>query len=236
MNKRGLFNWMNFFREGEGAGAGAAAGAKDTNHTVTIKVDTAGAAGGGAGAGAGDGGDKGKTPEMLRAEAAERRVEANQATKRAEEAERKLAETETSIPVKIKEATAPFETRLTKLQSRTLDAEIKVAAQAAGIVDLDLIPLLDKTNIKIDDDGNVTGVTEAITDLKTKKPAFFGKAGGGGTGSGAGAGSGAGGQASGAGGAPPPDGGTTVDVRTMSKADYATWKKTQLKGLQPARH
>lgn len=69
---------------------------------------------------------------------------------------------------KIKEATD-------KANGLLLAAEVKTLGASYGLVDADVaLQLLDKTNIKIDDKGVVTGVKEAIEALKESKPYLFG--------------------------------------------------------------
>lgn len=58
--------------------------------------------------------------------------------------------------------------------SRRIEAEIKAMAVSEGLTDLDLIKLVDMSAVKIDSNGEVAGVKEAIEEFKAKKPAFFG--------------------------------------------------------------
>lgn len=64
-------------------------------------------------------------------------------------------------------------TRIEKVRTRAINAELRAAAIAAGIMDLDLVSLVDKSKIKVDDDDNIVGVDEAIAALKASKPKFF---------------------------------------------------------------
>jgi hypothetical protein len=73
------------------------------------------------------------------------------------------------------QATAAQATSVFK--DRTRDAELRAAALGAGLVDLDLLPLIDKTGITVGDDGTVSGITEAIAKFKEKKPTYFGTPG-----------------------------------------------------------
>ncbi|MDE2024915.1 MAG: hypothetical protein KGJ07_00300 [Patescibacteria group bacterium] len=59
-------------------------------------------------------------------------------------------------------------------EQKYVEAEIKAHAVAAGIKDVEFVKLIDKADIKIDENGNLTGVEKAITDLKTRKPDWFG--------------------------------------------------------------
>ncbi|MTV47754.1 hypothetical protein GJ688_01995 [Heliobacillus mobilis] len=62
---------------------------------------------------------------------------------------------------------------------RLIDAEIKLAAHSAGFIDpADAVALVERTGIKLDDAGNITGVKEAVEALVKSKPHLAGKAGG----------------------------------------------------------
>lgn len=57
---------------------------------------------------------------------------------------------------------------------RVIQAELKAEAVAAGLNDLDLLKLIDTSSVKMDEKGQVVGLKEAISEFKTKKPAYFG--------------------------------------------------------------
>lgn len=59
------------------------------------------------------------------------------------------------------------------VEKRWIEAEIKAQAIAAGIKDLDLVKLIDTSELKIGQNG-IEGLQKAIEDFKTKKPDFFG--------------------------------------------------------------
>jgi hypothetical protein len=59
-------------------------------------------------------------------------------------------------------------------EQKYIDSEIKAQAVAAGIKDIELVQLVPKGDIKLDEKGNVIGVEKAIADLKTRKPEWFG--------------------------------------------------------------
>lgn len=64
-----------------------------------------------------------------------------------------------------------------KVNNRLIAAEVKSLGSAMGMLDFDVtLMLLDKSNIKVDDQGNVTGVQEALDTLKANKPVMFGSA------------------------------------------------------------
>lgn len=115
------------------------------------------------------------------------------------------------------------------LRNRLIDAELKAEAASAGLVDMDLLPLIDRSKVSIGADGAIIGAKEAIAARKAEKPTWFGGSGGGG---------GTGNQSqqrqpTGSNrtpGSAPSNG--AVDVRTMSKADYDKWKVGQVKELR----
>lgn len=62
-----------------------------------------------------------------------------------------------------------------------VNAELKVLAASKDFgIDPDVaLAMIDRTNIKVADDGTVSGAKEALEALKTAKPGLFGEAGGG---------------------------------------------------------
>lgn len=60
------------------------------------------------------------------------------------------------------------------MQDKLIDAKIEAQAVAAGIKDLEFVKLMDKSSVKIDEKGDVQGVSEAINAFKTRKPELFG--------------------------------------------------------------
>ncbi len=54
-----------------------------------------------------------------------------------------------------------------------VDAELKAAAFAAGLVDIDLVSLIKRDGITIAADGSITGIPEAIAAFKAAKPQYF---------------------------------------------------------------
>lgn len=61
-----------------------------------------------------------------------------------------------------------------KAKTRATQADLRIAAKDAGMVDLDGLKLLDSNAIRTDDDGNVTNGAELMATLKTAKPFLFG--------------------------------------------------------------
>jgi hypothetical protein len=75
---------------------------------------------------------------------------------------------------------ADLERRLAELEASTtarlIRAELKAIAVRAGMIDLDGLKLIDVTDLKLDDDGNVKGAGEVMRDLRRAKPWLFGGA------------------------------------------------------------
>jgi hypothetical protein len=111
----------------------------------------------------------------LRAELAAERVSKRDLEGKLTELSAKYVTLETSTPVKIATEVDKEKARVTKMQGRIIDAELRAAGTELGIQDPDLLlhPLLDRSAIKVDDEGVVTGVKEAFEALKTKKPDWF---------------------------------------------------------------
>lgn len=123
-----------------------------------------------------------RTEADLRAELAAERVSKADMQRtleaRATKAEADLVEARTTGEAKTTTAVDAVTAKLTKMQSRLVEAELKAGAATVGLKDPDLLlhPLLDRTLIKITEDGEVSGVTEAFDTLKVKKPEWFGTA------------------------------------------------------------
>lgn len=65
---------------------------------------------------------------------------------------------------------------LTKMQQTTVNMKIQQIANSLGAVDAeDILKLVDRTQISINDDGEVTGVDEAVKALVESKPHLFGE-------------------------------------------------------------
>jgi len=108
-----------------------------------------------------------------RAEAAAHRIGEREAREQVTAANTRIAEIQAEAERRVVEATNASNTRVTTLQNRTIEAELKAAAIAAGLQDVDLMPLIDRKAITFDDAGNITGIPEAIASFKTSKPAYF---------------------------------------------------------------
>ncbi len=60
------------------------------------------------------------------------------------------------------------------LQETAINTKIEAEAVAAGIKDVELTNLIDRKDIKLNENGQITGVSEAIAAFKARKPDFFG--------------------------------------------------------------
>src|SRR5579859_2190170 len=106
----------------------------------------------------------------LRAEAAARRIEAKNERERAEKAERERDEEHENAKRAVEEEGNKFKPIKEKLESRIIQSELKAVAVAAGLKDLDLLPLIKRDAMKLDDDGNPVGIEEAVAAFKESKP------------------------------------------------------------------
>jgi len=159
---------------------------------------------------------------------AKRQAEADRlaAKKTAEDAAAEAARAQKELEAAIAARTAletTYTEKFTKTQDRMVTAELKAAAIAAGLVDLDLVKLIDRAEIKIGDDGEIEGIEAAVAKFKEAKPRFF--------------------QAAEAAAPPPPKktgepvppktGNNIVPIRELSKADYEKRKaefRSKLRG------
>jgi hypothetical protein len=62
----------------------------------------------------------------------------------------------------------------TEANERIKRAEIKAAAIAAGMIDLDGLKLADLSKVTLKEDGTIEGVDTMLTEFKTAKPYLFG--------------------------------------------------------------
>jgi hypothetical protein len=175
-----------------------------------------------------------ETREELRARLAAERIEREKVDRELANAKAHATKLETdhaaALEAAKREATEASAARLQKMNQRILDSEVRTAAAEAGLVDLDLLPLLSREKITVDEDGNVSGVKEALEELKGKKPDWFRAQQ---------TPPGTGGQQTQTGnrttGNPAPPQGTTppaTNVRDMSAADYAAYKQNVLRGFR----
>src|ERR1700677_1059566 len=73
--------------------------------------------------------------------------------------------------IKMLEEANKEDRRLT--EQRVILAELKVEAMRAGIVDLDGLKFLDITELRLEEDGDIAGAPELISQLKRSKPWLF---------------------------------------------------------------
>jgi hypothetical protein len=160
----------------------------------------------------------------LRAEAAANRVEARNQRERADAAEAARVADAQAAEARVQAANVAAQQATTKIKNKAADAELRAAAVSAGLVDQDLIGLIDRTGIAVDDEGTVTGVTEAIAAFKAKKPTYF---------TGPTAPPAAPFRTSASGPVPPPNPSVPppASVRTIPKEDYAKQRAAALAAL-----
>jgi len=103
-------------------------------------------------------------------------VEAMQTAAKAQKEAADKSKTDLEIEKAAREkAEKEGKTALDKANQRLINAEIKIAAQAAGFVDpADAVALIDRTNLTIDDAGVVAGAKEAVEALSKAKPHLVG--------------------------------------------------------------
>jgi hypothetical protein len=102
----------------------------------------------------------------LRGEAKGWRLKAQELETQAKAAAEAAAKATTEAEGKVTAATKAADERIIR-------AELKAAAIAAGMVDLDGLKLADLSAVKLDESGNVTGANELMETLKTTKPYLF---------------------------------------------------------------
>lgn len=91
------------------------------------------------------------------------------------EAARKATETEAEKAAAVTAAEAKAAEAAQKAQERVVNADLKIAAKDAGAHDAgDILALLDRSKIKLTDDGEISNAAELIADLKKTKGHLFG--------------------------------------------------------------
>ncbi len=91
-----------------------------------------------------------------------------------QEAEKKAQEAIDSAKKAGDDAQAKINQAQQAANERIIRAELKAEAVKAGVVDLDVLKLVDLSKLKINDQGEVEGGAELIKQLKESKPHFFG--------------------------------------------------------------
>lgn len=114
--------------------------------------------------------------QQLRDEAAGHRLKAQETQQKLDAANAEIgqvkAKLETTDAARIAAESAALEAR-TSAEQRVVSVELKAAAQAQGLIDADDLRLLDTGKLKLNDKGEVEGLTAAIETLKTAKPHLF---------------------------------------------------------------
>lgn len=189
------------------------------------------------------GGRYNETIADVRAEAAARRVQANELRDQLKEANERADALTAQIESAKTTAVAPLTAKLEKAQGRIIDATLAQKMVAAGLQDADLIVLASRMpnapKVTLDENFEVVGADEMVEAFKKWKPEFFKKkatedAGGGGGGGGRAPTRAAGGGTptptpTGSGGEPTPSGGTgATSVKDMTPEQYKAYKARTL--------
>ena len=166
----------------------------------------------------------------LAAERVARRTEGERLTGEVTELKTKLEKLASEAENKTQAEVNKIKAQTDKLAAKIIDATIKAAAAAAGLSDPDLLghSFFDRSSIKVDDDGNVTGVDEMFNSVKEKKPEWF-KAGNTNTNDNN--------KPAPKTGAPSPTGNTSAaptNVKDMKPEEYAAYKNSFLRKLRTA--
>ncbi len=164
----------------------------------------------------------------LRAEAAAHRIDAKREREAREVADNALIAAKADADRRVAEESARHKPILEKARNRAIESELRAQATAAGLEDMDLLPLISRGEIKVDDDFNMTGIAEAVAKFKESKPSYFKQA----TAAPAPV---AKPVVTGAPSAPKPgDTGTVKSVKDMTKAEYDAHKKAMRSRLRVA--
>lgn len=130
---------------------------------------------------------------------------------KATEAEKKATDLQKLADDATKTAKDTAEAAKTEANERIKRAEIKAAAIAAGMIDLDGLKLADLSKVTLKEDGTIDGVDVMLTEFKTAKPYLFGKPN----------------SSSNPTDPPPKDPPTAKKATEMTDAEYAAAKKEQ---------
>jgi hypothetical protein len=88
-------------------------------------------------------------------------------------AETDLKKKAEALEKRIKDTEAEYAQKLSAADKRYIRAEVRAAAIKAGIIDADDVNSIDLSDLRIDDEGNVTGVDELMAAHKERKPHWF---------------------------------------------------------------
>ncbi|SDR37583.1 hypothetical protein SAMN05443245_5241 [Paraburkholderia fungorum] len=115
--------------------------------------------------------------QELRQENASYRTRANDAERKAQEAETKALKAQEEADAKAAKAASDADAKVqethTAADQRIIRAELKAEAIKAGMVDLDGLKLADLSAVKIDEKGDVVGAEDMLKALKEAKPYLF---------------------------------------------------------------
>lgn len=103
-----------------------------------------------------------------------RRKMQDQLQKEREELQRQIAERDKVLAEREK-ALESVSRIAEKLDARAIAQQLKREAELEGLVDFDLLAFVDRSSVKVTDDGDVIGAKEAIQKLKEKKSFAFKK-------------------------------------------------------------
>jgi hypothetical protein len=183
------------------------------------------------------GGGRQDTIADVRAEAASYRIALREARQELADAksaaEAALAQLEAAKSGAATAASKPLEAKLQRAMDRVMSTSLQTAMVAAGLQDPDLIALFDRMpdrpDVKVDDDFNVVGVDKLVEAAKKWKPDYFkapadpGKT----------PPKKAAPEKTGEGNDPPASGGAgVVDIKSMDRKAYNTWKNAQLNAMR----
>jgi hypothetical protein len=107
--------------------------------------------------------------DRLKSEAKEHRLKAKEAEEKVSKLEKEKQDLTNQSVERIEKLTTAFEQRL-------INAEMVVLAQKEGLKSIDYFKLCDLSNIKVGENGEITGLKEALEDLKKRDPDLFQKA------------------------------------------------------------
>lgn len=118
--------------------------------------------------------------KKIHTENAARRKEAEELRNKLKEYEDKELAQETDLKKKIealekrdKQREAEYGEKLTASERRYVRAEVRASAIREGIIDPDDVNSMDLSDLRVDDEGNVSGVAELIAASKERKPHWF---------------------------------------------------------------
>lgn len=106
---------------------------------------------------------------------AEATAEAKAAARQADEIAKRLSEAEAKHAEALKTEQAKAADAMSKAQLRAVNADLRIAAKEAGAADIaDVLALLPRDKLKLNDDGDVTNAAEVVAEFKKAKPHLFG--------------------------------------------------------------